>query len=429
MGTSGVLRERPLRERPGAGVLQAPAGRWASEAGILPGRPAKLRAVAVLAGAAGSRGRQRARPAAFPSAPTWAPAARGPGSRVRGPGRGEGASRQWVPPAPAAPARPPPRPASPASAPPPCAPPGPLRPRWTVPAGRDLPSLPTRRRASGPGKRGRRLGAGREGPTRRLTFVQQPLEVVEDPAEVGQAAHELLVVHQLHQVIWGGLRLLLRFHFPDHIPGSAAHSARRRRRRRRGGRGGEPRPPAARDSASRSAPLPRRAPGRPDRALAALSPPPQALSARGPTRSRPAAAPRPPARRVPHEAGGREAGLRGPSAGAGRSAPDKEEPGRRRSFGWSRPLSRRRRFCRGLGVSLGWSPPRPPLPLPPRSDSAPPLPPPPRLLLLLLLTHLAAEFASVQAALPAAAAAARGEGRRRGEGRGRAAGGAAQGGR
>nr|XP_055165691.1 uncharacterized protein LOC129499819 [Nyctereutes procyonoides] len=40
---------------------------------------------------------------------------------------------------------------------------------------------------------------GREGPPRRLTFVQQPLEVVEDPAEVGQAAHELLVVHQLHQ--------------------------------------------------------------------------------------------------------------------------------------------------------------------------------------------------------------------------------------
>lgn len=42
--------------------------------------------------------------------------------------------------------------------------------------------------------------------------------MVEDPAEVGEAAHQLLVVHQLHQVIGARLRLLLGFHFPNHIP-------------------------------------------------------------------------------------------------------------------------------------------------------------------------------------------------------------------
>lgn len=153
--------------------------------------------------------------------------------------------------------------------------------------------------------------------------------MVEDPAEVGQAAHELLVVHQLHQVIWGGLRLLLRFHFPDHIPGSAAHSARRRRRRRRGGRGGgEPRPRAARDPASRSAPAPALAPApSPGAAGTARSPAPRRHFPPGPD-ALPAAAAAlgRPARRVPHEAGGRagggsrlaECGRRARAAGAGR---------------------------------------------------------------------------------------------------------------
>ncbi|TRY94546.1 hypothetical protein DNTS_008445 [Danionella cerebrum] len=34
-----------------------------------------------------------------------------------------------------------------------------------------------------------------------LTFIQESLEVVEDPTEVWEAAHQLLVVHQLHQII------------------------------------------------------------------------------------------------------------------------------------------------------------------------------------------------------------------------------------
>lgn len=42
--------------------------------------------------------------------------------------------------------------------------------------------------------------------------------MVEDPAEVREAAHQLLVVHQLHQIIGARLRLLLGFHFPNHIP-------------------------------------------------------------------------------------------------------------------------------------------------------------------------------------------------------------------
>lgn len=41
--------------------------------------------------------------------------------------------------------------------------------------------------------------------------------MVENPAEVWQTTHKLLVVHKLHEIVGGGLRLLLRFHFPHHI--------------------------------------------------------------------------------------------------------------------------------------------------------------------------------------------------------------------
>lgn len=67
--------------------------------------------------------------------------------------------------------------------------------------------------------------------------------MVEDPTEVGKAAHQLLVVHQLHQVIGARLRLLLGFHFPNHIPspraqGERPQQLRRARRRRHGAPGG-----------------------------------------------------------------------------------------------------------------------------------------------------------------------------------------------
>lgn len=41
--------------------------------------------------------------------------------------------------------------------------------------------------------------------------------MVEDPTEVWQAAHQFLVVHELHQIIRSRLWLLLRFHFPNHV--------------------------------------------------------------------------------------------------------------------------------------------------------------------------------------------------------------------
>lgn len=51
-----------------------------------------------------------------------------------------------------------------------------------------------------------------------LTFVQEPLQVLEDSAEVRQTAHQLLVVHELHQVIRTGSGLLPPLHPPHHDP-------------------------------------------------------------------------------------------------------------------------------------------------------------------------------------------------------------------
>lgn len=68
--------------------------------------------------------------------------------------------------------------------------------------------------------------SGRTRSAHAVTFVEEALEVVEDAAEVGQTAHQLLVVHELHEIVWARLRLLLRFHFPHHIPRNHSWSPR-----------------------------------------------------------------------------------------------------------------------------------------------------------------------------------------------------------
>nr|XP_042713186.1 proline and serine-rich protein 2-like [Chrysemys picta bellii] len=269
----------------------------------------------------------------------------------------------------------------------------------------------------GEGSREQRGGPGRG---ECFTFVQQPLEVVEDPAEVGEAAHQLLVVHQLHQVIGARLRLLLGFHFPNHIPIAQSprapaaqpnHGTGRPAGSGRGGgapRGGRrfnqqqtnppPPGPGCRKEETRSPPVPRlpappagrrSPPGPPSSRAHTLSPAPLRGTA-------PACSPR----------RGRGSGSRCCCCCFPRSCR------RRRLFSPGRCWCLCRRAAPGVLTTS--------LPLPVAGESQPRR-------RLLTSPQFAPEFALVQAALVAAAAAAAGEGAghagggegtRRGEGAG-----------